>query len=272
MIGYLAGASYMVVAGYIGHYLFWGLVYIVLSVWAYVFLEKREHIFSRRHLSTLILAISSLFLFFRLLQDAFFDKLQLSQLDVNFNIFIRSIASDNLILLSNFFSNLFDYKAVIVYSILIILYWSWRNKHLFVYFYLFSVGGGILIGSIFKNFVERIRPDDALLGLTDFSFPSGHSLVVVVILGTLAYYVHRSRMGAHVRAFLYGTFSIIVFAVASSRLILSVHWLTDVIAGLTLGVFWVSFSVLIFHVLGKQEERWLEEYYERFPRRRRLDK
>ncbi len=272
MIGYLAGASYLFVADYIGRYLFWGIVYIGLIIWAYIFLEKREHIFSRKHLYTLILAVTSLLFYVKILQDAFTDKLSLSNLDVNFNVFINSINTEFLTISAIFFSDLFSPSSILVYSIVTILYWIFKKRHLFVYFYVFAVGGGFMLSPIFKNIVERIRPDNKLLNLTDYSFPSGHALISTVFMGTLAYYVHRSRMNHNVKAILYGLFVIVVFLVSSSRLILSVHWMTDVVGGVILGIFWLSFSVLLFHVLGKQEERWAEEYRKRFPKKAKKSK
>ncbi len=98
----------------------------------------------------------------------------------------------------------------------------------------FICGG--LIGNLFlKNVVGRIRPYD-LTGadilierLSDYSFPSGHTLIVfetaVVLLIMLKGKYKSIAIGA----------TIIAIAVAFSRLYLYVHYPTDVLAGIFLG-------------------------------------
>lgn len=92
---------------------------------------------------------------------------------------------------------------------------------------------GFLIGNIgLKNLFARIRPYDmtevALVveKLSDFSFPSGHTLVSFEAATALTVYHRKWGIAALVLA----------TAIAFSRLYLFVHYPTDVAAGLLLGV------------------------------------
>lgn len=99
---------------------------------------------------------------------------------------------------------------------------------------------GVIVGNgIIKNVVARPRPYDAIEGiesvvshLSDYSFPSGHSLCCFEAATALAMNRTWWAIPAYVGAVL----------VAVSRLFLFVHYPTDVICGALLGV--------LFGVLG----------------------
>src|SRR4029077_8059927 len=77
------------------------------------------------------------------------------------------------------------------------------------------------------------------------SFPSGHSATAAAFYATAALLLGRWR-GRATRAVLAGLAGGVAVAVAASRVLLDVHWLTDVIAGLALGWAWVAVSAIAF--------------------------
>ncbi len=112
---------------------------------------------------------------------------------------------------------------------------------------------GVLVGNlVLKNLVGRVRPYDVdptvlLLvdRLTDFSFPSGHTLASFGAATALTVRYRRVGAGALVLAGL----------IAFSRLYLFVHYPTDVLVGALLGV-----------GLGSLGCRLADVLWERFPR------
>jgi undecaprenyl-diphosphatase len=107
------------------------------------------------------------------------------------------------------------------------------------------VGEEAIVGSV-KLLVERVRPTlnpaAATLGP---SFPSGHSANAAAFYAAAALLLGRGR-SRPTRAGLAGAAVGIAVAVAASRVLLDLHWLTDVIAGLAVGWGWFAVCELTF--------------------------
>lgn len=108
--------------------------------------------------------------------------------------------------------------------------------------FLFTVVAGQLITTnLIKVAVGRERPQIArLVSASGFSFPSGHTAASAAVYAAIALVVGRRRP-RRTKALLAGAAGGITVAVASSRVLLGAHWLTDVIAGAALG--WACFAL-----------------------------
>lgn len=106
--------------------------------------------------------------------------------------------------------------------------------------------GDSLITTIIKGIVDRARPtlDPAAVTLGP-SFPSGHSSTAAAFFAGAALILARRR-SRRTRAWLAGLAVALAVAVACSRVLLDVHWLSDVIAGLTLGWAWFAACAIAF--------------------------
>lgn len=72
-----------------------------------------------------------------------------------------------------------------------------------------------------------------------FSFPSAHTSMSMAVYGFLALIIAR-ELPQRQRWMPYTTTGVVVFCIALSRLYLGVHWFSDILAGLALGIFWVA--------------------------------
>jgi membrane-associated phospholipid phosphatase len=108
------------------------------------------------------------------------------------------------------------------------------------------VGGEEILVLTVKQVVDRLRPtfNPAAATLRP-AFPSGHSATAAAFYATAALLLgrHRSR---RTRAVLAGSAAGIAVGVAASRVLLDLHWLTDVIAGLALGWGWFAVCAIAF--------------------------
>ena len=108
------------------------------------------------------------------------------------------------------------------------------------------VAGQNLVTNLVKELVDRARPDiDPLAGFSGASFPSGHSAAAAAAYAAFALLLSRRR-SQPVQAGLAGAAAAIAVAVAASRVLLGVHWLTDVLAGLALGWAWFALCAIAF--------------------------
>jgi len=104
-----------------------------------------------------------------------------------------------------------------------------------------------------KYAVGRARPAflDAVTAATP-SFPSGHATASTALIGFLAYVTARRLLGLRAR------FEVVFWSVAMiglicfSRIFLSLHYLSDVAAGVLVGVFWILVGVIVSE-LGRRQ-------------------
>jgi undecaprenyl-diphosphatase len=106
--------------------------------------------------------------------------------------------------------------------------------------------GITLLVNITKVLVDRARPDiRRLTGFSGSSFPSGHAATAAATLAALALVIGLG-CSPHTKATLAGIASGLAAAVACTRVLLGVHWLTDVMAGLALGWAWFCVCSIAF--------------------------
>ncbi|WAC65733.1 phosphatase PAP2 family protein [Agrococcus sp. SL85] len=106
--------------------------------------------------------------------------------------------------------------------------------------------GSLLMTVVGKSLIGRDRPPlaDAVPPYeVSASFPSGHTLNAVAILGVITYLLILRRSSARARAAIAIAASLAAALVAASRVYLGHHWLTDVLAGYALGAAWLALII-----------------------------
>ena len=114
-----------------------------------------------------------------------------------------------------------------------------------VFLIVVPVGDSIVTNAV-KGIIDRARPaiDPAAAALGP-SFPSGHSSTAAAFYAALALLAWRRRP-ARPRNVITGAAVGIAVAVACSRVLLDLHWLSDVVAGLALGWGWFAVCAIAF--------------------------
>jgi undecaprenyl-diphosphatase len=106
--------------------------------------------------------------------------------------------------------------------------------------------GEVILQNVTKVIVNRDRPNiHRLTGFSSSSFPSGHAMTAAAVFAAIALLVGRGR-SPRTKAVLAGAAAGIAVAVATTRVFLGVHWLTDVIAGLAMGWAWFAICSIAF--------------------------
>lgn len=128
-------------------------------------------------------------------------------------------------------------------TIAILIYLGYKKQKLNVLFLIFGVGGAAASNFILKLIFHRSRPSlwDTLVVETDYSFPSGHSMISMALITCIVIMLWNTRW----RRISLIAGSLIVLLIGVSRLYLGVHYPTDVLAGWSIGFAWVVLVLVI---------------------------
>lgn len=249
-VGYIFGASYHLVAGVVGKFIFIAITASALIVWGYSIINKRFHIFAKYELIALILNLIGLYGFFKTVQDAIKDHAYMAELDIWINSFFANNLKSTTLAFMNIITDMFSPVSLLMISVIISIYLFSLKKWRYLVITISSMVGGFLLGGLIKEIVERVRPFDALILESDFSFPSVHALMATVFFTLIIYMFAGKIKSFFAREILIGISIIMIVLVSVSRLYLGVHWFSDVIAGCSFGLFWTTSMILSVRYLG----------------------
>ncbi len=108
-----------------------------------------------------------------------------------------------------------------------------------------SVGGASAFTWLTKLVFHRPRPADALLNESSYAFPSGHATAAMAMYGFLGYYIMRHMASLRRQANVLLATMFLVLLIGASRILLGVHYLSDVWAGYLIGAGWLVVGIAI---------------------------
>ncbi len=104
-----------------------------------------------------------------------------------------------------------------------------------------------------KSLFNRQRPLIPLLEqVPGLSFPSGHAFMSFSFFGLLIYIVNKKVRNRIAKYSLILLLLVFIILIGISRIYLRVHFATDVIAGLSLGMMWLVISLSILHLIDRR--------------------
>ncbi|MFA6601351.1 MAG: phosphatase PAP2 family protein [Candidatus Paceibacterota bacterium] len=251
-VGYFFGAGYHFAAVYMGKVVVIAIFFSLLIIWGYRFVNLRFHIFRRYEIFSLILNILSLSTLAVVIEKLVNDSFKLS-----FDVWVN-IAMDNFnhvhlkaVVLADFVSTLASPAVLGIVGIIIGLTYLFSRKFRSALIIISSVGVTLIVIGLLKEFFISLRPPNALQVLVDNpGFPSAHAALAAAFFLSLTYLLVPRIHSWIKRELLIVLSVIIVIAIGLSRLVLNVHWASDVIGGWALGVFIATASILFIRYLG----------------------
>lgn len=136
--------------------------------------------------------------------------------------------------------------------------WLWRRRaRYWLIALLLSVPGGMLLNVLLKWLFQRERPqfDEPLLTLASYSFPSGHTSGAMLFYGFLVAYFVRTTHSRRLWLLAVVGAGLMVLLVATSRVYLGAHHLSDVLAAIAEGCLWLSICITSVSTLRRRRER-----------------
>ncbi len=144
-------------------------------------------------------------------------------------------------------TNLGNIRLVVVLALALVLAELVRRRSRWALLFVLAVLGGEEAAALaVKALVGRVRPtlttEAATLGP---SFPSGHSATAAAFYAAAALVLGRT-LGRRARHLLIAGAVAVTAAVAASRVLLDLHWLSDVVGGVALGWAWFALCAVAF--------------------------
>lgn len=181
----------------------------------------------------LVVPIVAIFLFCFFLFIVFnFDK----------DFFVTFDETTSHLLLGNEFINAFhvigDTPVIVgIGMILLVVLWLKEQNYRGMLFVLLTIGIGRVLNQLIKSWLERPRPEMANQ-LTSFSLPSGHAMLSLLYLFTIAYLLSEVIADYKKRTLIWIVAALLSLFTGLSRISQNHHYATDVVAGWSIAFVW----------------------------------
>lgn len=155
---------------------------------------------------------------------------------------LRATSLDNIMA---FITILGDRNVMAIIATLILIWLAWHKHYRAAAHWL---GMMLLIGAsvyVMKLGIYSPRPHPQILNDFHSSLPSGHTAFVITIFGFLAFLIGRELPYAHKR-YPYFVAAVITFCVGLSRLYLGLHWFSDVMVSILLGLLCLMLMIISY--------------------------
>jgi undecaprenyl-diphosphatase len=122
----------------------------------------------------------------------------------------------------------------------------WHTEHkISAQLLLAATAGNIVLNNVLKLYFDRARPNvfEWQTNAASSSFPSGHAMSATVVYGTVAYLLARLQKHGWSRAITLVTAVVMVALICTTRLYLGVHYPSDVVGGIVVGLAWAAFCM-----------------------------
>lgn len=131
-----------------------------------------------------------------------------------------------------------DQWMIFAVSVALLLYlWLSQRNFRGMLFVVLSVGAGNALNQWLKHLFERERPNFSH-GLESFSFPSGHAMVGLLYLFTVAYFISEQGLSKMAKWIVWIIAVGLAVIIGLSRVAGSEHYFSDVLAGWFAGYTW----------------------------------
>lgn len=144
------------------------------------------------------------------------------------------------------FTQLGEVLSMIVMSLILISILMLYKLKIHTLFILISMMASSVLIPVLKNSFDRERPSMLrLIEISGFSFPSGHAMGSTIFFGSLATIIKNTDLNN--KALLMTVCATFILMISSSRVYLGVHYPTDVLAGVVIGLAVVVGTSAVLH-------------------------
>lgn len=164
---------------------------------------------------------------------------------------LGALRSDDVLGVFSWLTGLGDSVTVVAVALTTTgLVWAYRHSHAILPLWIVVIGSQITTYAG-KYALARARPEAVteIIAVTP-SFPSGHSTSAMAVYGFLAYLIARNLPATRFRFEVGFWAAILIALIGFSRMILGLHYASDVAAGFLVGLLWllVGFALIEYRM------------------------
>lgn len=171
---------------------------------------------------------------------------QLNVINIYFKDFFDSIQTPILTKFMVLTTDVFDPVNIFLYCLILAMF-MWLHKklsHMTQFICTMATTGFVALGV--KEIVRLPRPGGGLISEIGYGFASAHAMMSVVFFTLLAYSYKNHFKNKMMRSLFVSICICVVLIVSASRVYLGVHYATDVIGGLFIGLIISAVSILMY--------------------------
>ena len=174
-------------------------------------------------------------------------------IDELINLGVSLIRNSNVTEVIKVLTSFGDTNVIIMLNALLIIFIFFKKKYKLLVIPIASTLSGI-INTGLKHLFSRPRPEGiALIAQGGFSYPSGHSAISVLFYGTIIYLLMKSDI-KYKKVYI-TLLTIMAVIIPLTRIYLGVHYLSDVIGGVSLGFSILSIILVIYDKVTTTKEK-----------------
>ena len=194
-------------------------------------------------ISGVFIIVLSLILF-GYLGDTVLDK-QRVFFDDSITSFVMSFRSPIMTGVMTFITDIGSYGLAIGSTVILFYLFYKRHRKEGILFCIIVLMGYV-INVLLKLFVQRNRPTvSPLQTLTDYSFPSSHSMASFIFFATIAYFAYHFTKDKKLSIIITIICFLLIFLIGISRIYLGVHYPSDVLGGYLAGILWYAIIIVL---------------------------
>lgn len=124
-------------------------------------------------------------------------------------------------------------------TLLLIIYFFYVKKKKEALLVFLAWYGGIVLSAALKRLFQFSRPENHLIPIEGYAFPSGHALSAVIFYSLLIMLFHKEIKNKLLHYTFVVVNILIILLIGLSRIMLQVHYVRDVIGGYVIGLLWL---------------------------------
>ncbi len=150
-----------------------------------------------------------------------------------------------------FFTFLGKHQFLIPANLILIFYFLFVARQTWFSIRILTISlSSLLLMLLLKRLFQRKRPLSPLLNAAKgLSFPSGHAIMSITFYGLLVYTLQLSITDVFFKYLVTVLIVLLIGMIGYSRIYLRVHYASDVIAGLLIGLLWLIISLSVLNGL-----------------------